>query len=83
MKTRIALAGVLLVAMSSVLVACGGTEDGKVTTEKTTVISTTAAATTGIMSEMSSIGENVSDGLSKSMSEAGSELRSGITRMYQ
>ncbi len=88
MKIKVALVGAFMVAMSSILAACGGTEDGKITTENrgtsaSTAASTSASTTKGMMSEMGSMAGDVSEGLSKGMSEAGSELRKGITRMYE
>ncbi len=87
MKIKVAFIGAVMVAMSAVLAACGGTEDGKITTENrgtsaSTSASTTVSTTKGMMNEMSSMAGDVSEGLSKGMSEAGSELRKGITRMY-
>ncbi len=87
MKIKAALIGAFMVAMSLVFAACSGTEDGKITTEgagtSASAVSTSSSTTKGMMNEMSSMAGDVSEGLSKGMSEAGSELRKGITRMYQ
>lgn len=79
MKIKLVLTSALILVMSTVLAACGGVEDGKVTTEnKGTFASTTASTTKGLMNEMSSVAEDVSEGLSEGMSG----LKKGITRMY-
>ena len=81
MKLKAALLGSVLVLMSVVLAACGGTDDGKITTTKAPATSavTTRANTThgGVMNEMSSAAEDVSEGLS----DAASEIRSDIKGM--
>lgn len=79
MKVRATILGLVMVAVSVVFVACGKAEDGKVTTENKRTSTTAYSSTTkGMMSEMSSMAGDVS----KEFSEAGSELRKGITRMY-
>ena len=82
MKLKAALLGLVLVLMSVVFAACGGTDDGKITTTKapaTSAVTTTRANTThgGVINEMSSAAENVSEGLS----DAASEIRSDIKGM--
>ncbi len=82
MKLKAALVGSVLVLMSVMLAACGGADDGKITTTRaqaTSAVSTTRDSTTsgGIMNEMSSAAGEVSEGLS----DAASELRSDIKDM--
>lgn len=79
MKIKLALTSALILVMSTVMAACGSTEDGKITTEnKGTSASTIASTTKGLMNEMSSMGEDVSEGFSEGMSD----LKKGIDRMY-
>lgn len=79
MKIKLALTSALILVMSTVMAACGSTEDGKITTEnKGTSASTTASTTKGLINEMSSMGEDVSEGFSEGMSD----LKKGIDRMY-
>lgn len=82
MKIKAFIAGALIVATSVFFAACGKAEDGKITTTApVTTTSRVTASTTqkGIKEEMSSMAGDVSEGLS----EAGSELRKGITRLYE
>lgn len=86
MKIKAFVAGALMVLTSLLFVACGKAEDGKITTKapstsSTTIASTTIVSTTkgGVKEEMSSMADDISDGLS----EAGSELKKGLTRMYE
>jgi len=79
-KFKAALMGSLLVLMSVVFAACGGADDGKITTEKvpaTSAVTTTRANTThgGVMNEMSSAVGDVSEGLSDAASEIRSDIR--------
>ena len=83
MKFKVILLGCVLVMMSVGLAACGGTDDGKITTTKapgTSAVTTTRANTThgGVMNEMSSAAGDVSEGLS----DAASELRSEAKRLF-
>ena len=79
MRIKAAVLGVMMIIVSAVFAACGKADDGKITTENAGTSSTAISSTTiGMMDEMSSIAGDVSEGLS----EAGSELRKGITRMY-
>lgn len=81
MKIKAFVAGVLMVVTSVLFVACGKADDGKITT--TAPITTTSRSTSttqkGIKDEMSSMAGDMSEGLS----EAGSALRNGITRLYE
>lgn len=79
MKLKAGLIGSVLVLMSVMLAACGGADDGKITTTKapSTSAVTTRANTTqgGIMDEMSSAAGDVSEGLSDAASEIRSDIR--------
>ena len=83
MKFKAALMGSFIVLMSVVFAACGGADDGKITTTKaptTSAVTTTRANTThgGVMNEMSSAAGDVSEGLS----DAASELRSEAKHLF-
>lgn len=80
MKFKAALMGSFIVLMSVVFAACGGADDGKITTTKapaTSAVTTTRANTThsGVMNEMSSAAGEVSEGLSDAASEIRSDIR--------
>ncbi|MBQ5823775.1 MAG: hypothetical protein IIW48_03095 [Clostridia bacterium] len=82
MKIKALVAGVMMVLTSFLLVACGKAEDGKITTTTSPITTTSRLTSTtreGIKEEMSSMAGDVSEG----MSEAGSKLRDGITRLYE
>ena len=86
MKIKAAITCALLVVISVVFAACGGTEDGEITTTTkaptTSEVRTTVRNTTGqnatngsVMDEMSSAADDVSEGLSDTVSEIGSGIR--------
>lgn len=81
MKAKALIAGAVMIISSILFVACGKAEDGKITTTTPATTKSSVVTTTrkGVMGEMSSIAGDVSEGLS----EAGSELKKGITRMYE
>ncbi len=81
MKTKALVAGVAMIISSILFVACGKAEDGKITTtaSKTTASDVITTTRKGVMDEMSSLAGDVSEGLS----EAGSELKKGMTRLYE
>ncbi len=70
-----------MIVVAFVFAACGKVDDGKITTtapkSTTDRVETTTRKT--MMDEMSSLADDVSDGLS----EAGSDLKKGITRLYE
>ena len=81
MKAKALIAGAVMIISSVLLVACGKAEDGKITTTapKTSASSVVTTTRKGVMDEMSSLAGDMSEGLS----EAGSELKKGITRLYE
>ena len=84
MKVKSAVIGALLLLMSFALGACGSADDGKITTEnaETTAISTTnkpSMTNEGMLEEMSSIANDISEGAS----ETASELKSDTARMFR
>lgn len=81
MKAKILAAAAAVISGSVLLVACGKVEDGKITTKQpqTTVSSVVTTTEQGIKDEMSSLAGDMSEGLS----EAGSEIKKGLTRLYE
>ncbi len=81
MKIKILAVGLIMLAIAFVFVACGKAEDGKITTTAPNTTTSRVETTTKktIKDEMSSLADDVSDGLS----EAGSDLKKGITRIYE
>lgn len=81
MKAKALVAGMVMIISSVLLVACGKAEDGKITTTAPHTSASNVVTTTrkGVPDEMSSVVDDMSEGLS----EAGSDLKKGMKRMYE
>lgn len=80
MKTKALVAGAVLIISSVLFAACGKAEDGKITTEPKTSVNIAITTTRkDIKDEVSSLAGDVSEGFS----EAGSDIKKGITRLYE
>ncbi|MBQ7101376.1 MAG: hypothetical protein IJN81_07060 [Clostridia bacterium] len=80
MRIKTAAIAGLIAVIATVMTACGGTEDGKVTTT-TAGGTTTAASTTGTATTQSDT-SRTGEGLSEKVSEGITELESGMSRMF-